>query len=180
MSSKIGNNNVVAGGICIGLAMKTAVACAVAYLLGIATSPLIVPADYFASPGVVVVSVDPAVASNDTTAPPRRPDNPRVDSGSASSVPDAPTETIRPPGSSGGLSPLETSYVSLLDFGTHGGVDPFGGVDIFVHRNGEPDPCSRQRAWGGGGGKRDDDNDDDNDDDALSRVLVGSNPAMRE
>ena len=137
-------------------------------------------ADYFALPGVVVVSVDLAVVSNGTTVPPRRPDNPRVGSESTSSVPDVPTETIRPPGSGRVLSPLEMSYVSLLDFGMHGGVDPFGGVDIFVHRNGEPDPCSRQRAWGGGGGKRDDDNDDDNDDNALSRVLVGSNPAMRE
>ena len=70
MSSKMGNNNVVAGGICIGLAMKTAVACAVAYLLRIMTSPLIVPADYFASPGIVVVLVDLAVVSNDTTVPP--------------------------------------------------------------------------------------------------------------
>ena len=141
MSTKTGNNNGVALGIGIGVAMKTAVACA-AYLLGIATSPFVIPADYFASPGVV--SVNPAV-SNDTTVPPRQPDNPRVDS-STSSVPDVPTETISPPG---GLSPLEMSYVSLLDFGTHGGVDPFAGVEIFVHRNGEPDPCSRQQAGGG-------------------------------
>jgi hypothetical protein len=159
MSTKTGNNNGVARGIGIGVAMKTAVACA-AYLLGIATSPFVIPADYFASPGVV--SVNPAV-SNDTTVPPRQPDNPRVDS-STSSVPDVPTETIFPPG---GLSPLDMSYVSLLDFGTHGGVDPFAGVEIFVHRNGEPDPCSRQQA-GGGGGKRED--EDDDDDDALSRT----------
>jgi len=34
-----------------------------------------------------------------------------------------------------------------LGFGGTGGGqgDPFDGVDIVVHRNGEPDPCSYQR-----------------------------------
>ncbi|KAL3809682.1 hypothetical protein ACHAXA_004233 [Cyclostephanos tholiformis] len=122
--------------LCVGAIIKTTLACVVAYLLGVALSPHVIPVDYFRqSGGSSTLAV--LVGGNDTV--PRRPD---VESASSSSsVPEGPPSPVIPPR---GRNPLEQSYASLLDLDSNGGVDPFADVDIFVHRNGEAYPCSRQ------------------------------------
>lgn len=143
MSSTTGKSDGGFGG--GALTIRTAFICVAAYVIGVVLSPHVLPSDldihfpiqgYFggAKP-VVVVPRRPddrhGVATPASAAKARRGD-------SSLSSPD---DTSGRPPLSTSSSALEESYRSLV---LDGGVDPFAGVEFVVHRNGEPDPCSRQ------------------------------------
>jgi hypothetical protein len=126
----------------VGAIIKTTLACVVAYLLGIALSPHVLPVEYFRPSGVSTAPPVDELGGGNDTALPRSTDHPRVESSSSLSVPEGPPSPVSP---SRGRHPLEWSYASLLDLdNSNGGIDPFADVDIYVHRNGEAYPCSHQ------------------------------------
>lgn len=123
--------------------VKTGVICAAAYLAGIVLSPRVLPVDFLSSrlprPGPRAAAGNPPTSG---------PDDGR---GGASPTPAHPPATRpeendprddEPPART--ASPHEPSYRSVVGLVGDDGSDPFLGVDLVVHRNGEPDPCSRQ------------------------------------
>ena len=117
--------------------VKTAAIGAAAYILGLAASPYVVPVDFFSSkwqPAPQLQGLQQDV-SDAVPAPP---------------TPSSPPTKL--PGAKTGDENLhqknEEIYKDMVDFG--GGGDPFRGVRIVVHRNGEPNPCAHQAASGKG------------------------------
>ena len=93
--------------------------CIVAYILGVSLSPFIIPTDFLVGYPSFPNSSN---ASTDQTSSPQQ------------TSPHSPNQPAEP------LPYHTTSYKSIVG----NGDDPFNGVDIIVHRNGEPDPCARQ------------------------------------
>ncbi|KAL7540883.1 hypothetical protein ACHAXR_010453 [Thalassiosira sp. AJA248-18] len=127
------------GGKGIG-AVKTGVICIVAYLVGVALSPHILPIDFVTKLQHVVTSQSESTDATIPAAP--TPTSPPV---ALPKEKDASSRHETPPPqhkSSPEPSQLEPSYKSIVSFESDN--DPFHGVGIVVHRNGEPDPCSRQ------------------------------------
>ncbi len=107
--------------------IQTGAVCIAAYLVGVALSPYILRVDFLSSklPPLHHHDNDASMAAKPPT------------SASASH----PTAL---PGIPPTWSPHdEAAYKSIVDFEGHN--DPFYQVDIVVHRNGESDPCSRQK-----------------------------------
>mmetsp|Transcript_7565 Transcript_7565/g.17164 ORF Transcript_7565/g.17164 Transcript_7565/m.17164 type:complete len:683 (-) Transcript_7565:217-2265(-) len=108
----------------VGVA-KTGAICIVAYLVGVALSHYFLPIDFLTS------KLHHAKQHNTISHD--------------ASIPAAPTPAVVPAATISipeKRSQHEPSYKSIVNFDTHN--DPFHGVDMVVHRNGEPDPCSRQ------------------------------------
>ncbi|KAL7523637.1 hypothetical protein ACHAWF_000607, partial [Thalassiosira exigua] len=99
----------------------TGAVCTVAYLAGLALSPYILPIDIF-SP---------------------KPPSSEISSAHYAPTPSSPPVTF-PRKESREDSSVHSKYEFTSVAGVDANSDPFHGVDIVVHRNGAPDPCSRQ------------------------------------
>ena len=100
-----------------GGVVKLAIVGIATYIAGVIVSPYILPIDFISSK----LFNTPAQQVEEVNAP--TPATP------PSAVPET---TVL----------FEKTYKSIVQFDKND--DPFDGVDIVVHRNGEPDPCSRQ------------------------------------
>jgi len=122
-------------------AIITGVICLIAYLMGVVLSPHLVPIDFLSS------KLQPPKNDAATASAP-----------SKSSTANAPTPSTPPnqlPKTKSGTkekkiharSQHEPDYRKIVNFkydnGSGESVDPFYGVDIVLHRNGESDPCDR-------------------------------------
>ena len=143
--------------------VTTGAICIIAYLIGILVSPHLVAIDFVSSKleqkvvaqqsneqpnGIVETKTtsSPTPATPPTALPKNKKKTEAAKEGESSS----PTQQQD---SSPQATPIEPAYKSIINFESQN--DPFHGVDIIVHRNGEPDPCDRQ--------EKADDDDDDND-----------------
>ena len=114
-------------------AAKTAAIGIVAYAVGLAVSPHVLSADFLSS----LLQRRQQQQQRVNQPPSAGPKNA------------APTPTSPPlklpgqPAAVPSLSPHERHYRRLVGSDTEG--DPFLGVDLILHRNGEPDPCFRQQ-----------------------------------
>jgi len=115
------------------LTIKTAIVCVIAYAIGIALSPYVF--QYYDGAKSIAQYPPPTDTRRGVATPAAsatNPRGPRDDSSSKTTILSTTT--------------LEESYRSLiLGAATDGGKDPFAGVEFVIHRNGESDPCSRQR-----------------------------------
>lgn len=116
----------------MGAAVKVGALSLLAYIIGWALSPYIVPVD------ILSQKLAPFLPSTSNGAP---------------NTSSAPTPVTLPPVVMPKQPTVETnlkyapSYKKLIGMNAQRG-DPFEGVDIIVHRNGEPDPCARQQTVG--------------------------------
>mmetsp|Transcript_11382 Transcript_11382/g.24280 ORF Transcript_11382/g.24280 Transcript_11382/m.24280 type:complete len:687 (-) Transcript_11382:83-2143(-) len=119
--------------------VKTGGICIAAYLLGVALSPHILPIDFLTSKLQHVIKPAAAAAADGSS------NNVAATSIPAGSSPTPASPPVKLPKKQPGepASLHEPSYKSIVNFDKEN--DPFHGVDFVVHRNGEPDPCSRQK-----------------------------------
>ena len=120
--AKKGGANVVKIGV-IGVA---------AYIVGVIVSPYMLPIDFLSSK-LLYTPKEEGIAP--TTTPPTTP---------PIKLPAKKIPTVKKKADSDksvAPSQHESTYKSIVNFETH---DPFFGVDIVVHRNGEQDPCAQQ------------------------------------
>jgi len=113
--------------------VKTGAICIAAYLVGVALSPHILPIDFLSSKlqHLAKSHVNASENGNVASAP------------AGSPTPNSPPVKLpKKQPREEPASPYEPSYMSIVGFDE--GNDPFRGVDIVLHRNGEPDSCSRQ------------------------------------
>lgn len=134
----------------------------VSYLIGIIASPYILPIDFVSTKLQQLTTTTIAENNKNDESPKTKPTAPptpttppvalpkpkankkekvqEADDESESSSPEPPKQKKK---GAPVVTQLEPAYRSLVNFDEDKN-DPFHGVDIVVHRNGEPDPCSRQ------------------------------------
>mmetsp|Transcript_28100 Transcript_28100/g.59083 ORF Transcript_28100/g.59083 Transcript_28100/m.59083 type:complete len:672 (-) Transcript_28100:131-2146(-) len=102
--------------------------CLFAYILGVGISPYLVPVD-------ILVDYLPFLTYAE---------NASVNSLTSASAPKADTEEVSVESTQKNTIDSTSKYVDLYKRIVGRGDDPFHGVDIVIHRNGEPGPCARQ------------------------------------
>ena len=134
--------------------VKIGAVCLISYIIGIGLSPHILPIDFLTG---YLAPFLPAETPNNAsskliehkapTAPGSAPSVTTSPKQPEQSLPQKPEKSLpqhQPPPTEP-LSEHATDYKRIVGIGIEGD-DPFNGVDIIVHRNGEPDPCARQLA----------------------------------